>query len=120
MRSTKAHRNKKTKKRKPKIMGRPSNNKSYVGYCHNIQHRGWITLALLVEHDCLGKECSLFDLSNWHLYKNEFSCSTEANFKIVFCDLEIEGREVRKWQQPLCEAYGKALFVLFVATAYMS
>lgn len=62
-----------------------------------------------------GKECSLFDLSNWHLYKNEFSCSTEANFKIVFCDLEIEGREVRKWQQPLCEAYGKALFVLFVA-----
>lgn len=70
MRSTKAHRNKKTKKRKPKIMGRPSNNKSYVGYCHNIQHKGWITLPILVEHDCLGKECSLFekclDHPLWH------------------------------------------------------
>lgn len=61
-------------------------------------------------------ECkSLYDLKNWKVTDKEIICRDKANFKVIFCDIEIEGREVKSWSQPLFEATGKALFVLFVA-----
>ena len=61
-------------------------------------------------------ECkSLYDLKNWKVTDKEIICRDKANFKVVFCDIEIEGREVKSWSQPLFEATGKALFVLFAA-----
>ncbi len=61
-------------------------------------------------------ECkSLYDLKNWKLTDKEIICRDKANFKVIFCDIEIEGREVKSWSQPLFEAIGNALFVLFVA-----
>lgn len=59
--------------------------------------------------------CSLHDLQTWKMENGEFVSKTPNNFKVVFCNLEIEGREVRSWGQPLFEATGIALFVLFVA-----
>lgn len=53
----------------------------------------------------------LTDLNNWKFSSGEF-CSDDGEFKVVFCDIEIEGREVRKWQQPLLEALGKSVFGL--------
>ena len=59
--------------------------------------------------------CGLDSLKNWEYKNDSIICKKEENFKIIFCDLEIEGREVKKWCQPLLEATGIALFVLFCA-----
>jgi oxidase EvaA len=54
----------------------------------------------------------LLSLSNWEFKDNAFACKAEYPFKVIFCDIEIEGREVRHWHQPLFEAIGKATFAL--------
>jgi oxidase EvaA len=57
----------------------------------------------------------LYSLENWTLQNNEFICKNNFPFKVVFCDISIEGREVRNWGQPLFEAVGMATFGLFTA-----
>lgn len=63
----------------------------------------------------LGRETTelvdLFSLSSWEMKDGQF-VSDDAEFKIVYCNIEIEGREVRKWQQPLLEATGESIFGL--------
>ena len=54
----------------------------------------------------------LFSLENWEMRGGEFVCKEPYSFKVVFCDIEIEGREVRHWCQPLFEAAGIATFGL--------
>lgn len=54
----------------------------------------------------------LFSLENWETRNGEFVCKGPYSFKVVFCDIEIEGREVRHWRQPLFEAAGIATFGL--------
>ncbi len=53
----------------------------------------------------------LYSLDKWKMCNGEF-VADEADFKIVFCDIEIEGREVSRWQQPLLEAIGESIFGL--------
>jgi len=69
--------------------------------------------------DISSKLVPLFSLANWNMNKinnyEEFSCETGFPFKIVFCDISIEGREVRNWGQPLFEAEGMAWFGLITA-----
>lgn len=57
----------------------------------------------------------LSSLKNWGFdrERKEFACNFPYSFKVVFCDIEIEGREVKHWCQPLVEASGIALFGLF-------
>ncbi len=57
----------------------------------------------------------LYDLKHWHMENGEFVCDHPYSFKVVFCDIEIEGREVRHWTQPLFEAVGSATFGLVTA-----
>jgi oxidase EvaA len=54
----------------------------------------------------------MFSLDNWHMENGEFVCRDSYSFKVVFCDIEIAGREVVKWEQPLFEATGIATFGL--------
>ena len=54
---------------------------------------------------------NLRSLNSW-IFKSEEISSPQGAFKVVFCDIEIEGREVKKWQQPLLEAVGKSTFGL--------
>ena len=54
----------------------------------------------------------LFSLENWEMRGGEFVCKEPYSFKVVFCDIEIEGREVKHWCQPLFEAAGIATFGL--------
>lgn len=54
----------------------------------------------------------LYSLKKWSM-KNQQEFSTEnGSFKIIFCDISIEGREVERWQQPLLEAERQSTFGL--------
>ena len=59
------------------------------------------------------KKIPLYSLKNWSMNNNEYVCNTPYNFKVIFCDIQIEGREVNHWCQPLFASTGKALFGLF-------
>lgn len=54
----------------------------------------------------------LHDLRDWEWRNGEFVCKNPWPFKLIFCDIAIEGREVRQWGQPLFEATGVATFGL--------
>lgn len=54
----------------------------------------------------------LHELEDWEMRDGEFVCKHPYPFKVVFCDISIEGREVRHWTQPLFEATGIATFGL--------
>ena len=54
----------------------------------------------------------LDQLEEWEMRDREFLCKRPYPFKVVFCDITIEGREVRRWTQPLLEATGVATFGL--------
>lgn len=53
----------------------------------------------------------LFELNNWKMIDGEFKAK-DGDFKIVYCDIDIKGREIQKWQQPLLEANGMSIFGL--------
>ena len=57
----------------------------------------------------------LYSLKTWER-TDEGICSRNGGFRVVYCDVEIEGREVRKWQQPLLEACGQSTFGLIWCT----
>lgn len=64
-------------------------------------------------HDVEKKIVPLHELSNWTLDNQGVFCKDKADFEVRYYDIEIEGREVKKWQQPLFKAKSQALFVLF-------
>ena len=66
-------------------------------------------------HSCENHLVPLTELNNWEVSDNEIVNINGYAFKVVFCDIEIEGREVTHWSQPLFEAMGKAIFGLIVA-----
>ena len=51
-------------------------------------------------------------LEGWRLDEKEMFFESVYPFKVIFCGLEIEGREVSNWNQPLFEALGEATFGL--------
>lgn len=56
----------------------------------------------------------LDELENWDMKDDEIVCKEEYPYKVIFCDIEIEGREVKHWTQPLFQANGIATFGLIV------
>ena len=56
----------------------------------------------------------LYSLEDWKMKNGEFVCKHSFPFRIVFCDIEIEGREVRRWAQPLFAANGISTFGLIM------
>ncbi|MBQ3292648.1 MAG: NDP-hexose 2,3-dehydratase family protein [Mogibacterium sp.] len=59
------------------------------------------------------REVPLMSLAGWELTEDGFSCKEDYPFRLNFCRIAIEGREVREWCQPLFEATGRAFFGLF-------
>ena len=55
----------------------------------------------------------LLSLRDWEFRDLRFQSSRPWPFEILFCDLNIEGREVTRWHQPLFAARGMATFGLF-------
>lgn len=54
----------------------------------------------------------LTDLNNWSWDENGALSSQAGEFSVIFCDIEIEGREVKHWQQPLLAATSPSIFGL--------
>lgn len=54
----------------------------------------------------------LDQLSNWKIDEFGITCSKDANFCVRYYDIDISGREVQHWFQPLLKAKGKAMFGL--------
>lgn len=54
----------------------------------------------------------LDDLRSWSIRGNAFQSEKESPFKVIFCDVSIEGREVTNWKQPLFASNGQATFGL--------
>lgn len=57
---------------------------------------------------------SLERLSDWEMREDEICHKVSYPFRVIYCDISIEGREVKRWSQPLFEAQGEALFGLLV------
>lgn len=57
----------------------------------------------------------LDELQNWRMDDFGIRCREPYSFSVIYCDIEVEGREVRRWTQPLFKAEGMALFGLFTA-----
>lgn len=57
----------------------------------------------------------LKSLKGWKMTPTEIVCKTPYDFKVIYCFIEIEGREVKYWEQPLMEANGMAVFGIFSA-----
>lgn len=56
----------------------------------------------------------LQDLQTWFVNEKGVSCKEEANFDVRYYDIEISGREVGNWKQPLVRAAGIGTFGLMV------
>lgn len=54
----------------------------------------------------------LHTLEDWDMRDDAIVCRHPYPFQVVFCDISIEGREVKHWTQPLFEAAGVATFGL--------
>ncbi len=54
----------------------------------------------------------LNQLVGWRVDEYGVTCKTQANFMVRYYDIEIEGREVQHWSQPLFKAIGMATFGL--------
>lgn len=57
----------------------------------------------------------LKSMKSWRIGKKEISCKAPYDFKIIYCYIEIEGREVKYWEQPLVEANGIAILGIFTS-----
>lgn len=57
----------------------------------------------------------LSSLKTWKISSSGISCEREANFEVKYYDIEISGREVCTWRQPLVKANGVGTFGLLVA-----
>lgn len=62
--------------------------------------------------ECASEIVPLHELLEWGWRDGEFVCQKPWPFKVTFCDISIEGREVKHWTQPLFEAEGIATFGL--------
>ncbi len=54
----------------------------------------------------------LYSLKKWKFNNIGEFYSDSGDFRIVYCSIEIEGREVQKWNQPLLEAEQTSFFGL--------
>ena len=66
-------------------------------------------------HSCENRIVPLHKMESWDFNDSGITHKTGYPFKVIFCDIEIEGREVTHWSQPWFEADGMAVFGLITA-----
>lgn len=85
-----------------------------AGECDFVQVYRYINNYKML-HGCENKIVPLSELKSWDFTDEEIVCKSGYPFKVIFCDIEIEGREVTHWTQPLFQAEGMATFGLITA-----
>ena len=55
----------------------------------------------------------LDEMKGWEMSDMGITCRTPYSFSVIYCGIEVEGREVRRWTQPLFKAEGMATFGLY-------
>ncbi len=63
-------------------------------------------------HDVKVTTIPLNQLVDWKLDEFGITCTKPADFSVRYYDIEISGREVQHWSQPLLQANGTATFAL--------
>lgn len=63
-------------------------------------------------HDVKLKTIPIKQLQDWECDEYGIVCKKQADFMVRYYDIEIEGREVQRWTQPLFKAIGVANFGL--------
>lgn len=63
-------------------------------------------------HEVSVDKIRLEELSDWNVHEAGIVCKEQADYMVQYYDIEIEGREVRRWTQPLFKAIGVAEFGL--------
>lgn len=63
-------------------------------------------------HDVSTVAVPLNQLVDWHIDEYGITCKKRSNFMVRYYDIQIEGREVKHWNQPLFKALGQAVFGL--------
>ena len=58
----------------------------------------------------------LNQLRDWSIDDSGVTCNHEADYMVRYYDIDITGREVKNWSQPLFKAIGKATFGLIMRT----
>lgn len=66
-------------------------------------------------HGCKSEFVPLTHCSSWDFTDSGITHKERYAFQVIFCDIQIEGREVTHWSQPLFEAMGMAVFGLITA-----
>ncbi len=62
----------------------------------------------------VSKLVGLDEVSHWTISDEGIRSQKKDNFEVIYCDIEIEGREVKHWNQPLFKAVGDAMFGVMV------
>ena len=91
------------------LSGLPLEDEGSYGYIGKI-HRKLDDYRMY--HDISTEEVPLSELSEWTVSRRGIDCRRPADFMVRYYNIEIEGREVRKWDQPLFKAAGMATFGL--------
>ena len=55
----------------------------------------------------------LKSMKSWELRPREIACRTPFDYRVIYCRIEIEEREVQYWEQPLVAANGVMVLGLF-------
>lgn len=61
-------------------------------------------------HEASVVNVPLNQLVDWQVDEHGITCKKQADFMVRYYDIEIHGREVRQWSQPLFKALGQATF----------
>lgn len=56
----------------------------------------------------------LNELSNWYINDHGVFCTNAAKFSVRFYNIEISGREVQRWTQPLFRSQESSIFALIL------
>ncbi len=86
-------------------------------FCIPCSHQFHDIFSQINDYKMYQKEYSrlvpLKSMKSWEVGENEIECKAPYDFKVIYCYIEIEGREVKYWEQPLVEANGIAVLGLF-------
>lgn len=90
--------------------------------CHDLTDETLIPVYSAINHykmfcDTELVRIPLKQLVDWEIDEYGITCKKRSDFMVRYYKIEIAGREIRSWIQPLCKALGQAVFGLIIKMA---